>query len=174
MASPPNTVEDLLRPLAAHPSDRAACLAALRQLQDDVLPRAAAAAASSTPLLAAHRLLVMGGPDDDDNGDGDGGTDANNNGLGRILLEVVGDSSVAEICRERAILLLKSLLLQSVAASDEQDSDGNCCADDYSAIIRSRRYMTRYYVDYCATVCRRIVAPSSSKPVGERANNDSC
>ena len=183
MASPPNTImEDLLRPLAAHPSDRAACLAALRQLQDDVLPRAAAAAAaaaaaSSTPLLAAHRLLVMGGKEDDDNGDGDNGTDANNNSLGCTLLRVVGDSSVAEICRERAILLLKSLLLQSVAASDEQDSDDNCCADDYSAIIRSRRYMMRYYGDYCATVCRRIVAPSSSSskpPVGERTNNDSC
>ena len=154
-------MDGLLRPLTTNPSDRAACLAALRRLQDDVLPRAAIA----TP-LAARRLLVMGGPHDnnvggDDDCD-DSGTDANSNGLGRILLGVVGDSSVAEICRERAMLLLKALLLKSVATSDEPEGSTG------DAIIRSRRYMVQYYVDYCATVCRRIVSSSSKLVVGER------
>ena len=159
--------DGLLRPLTTNPSDRAACLAALRRLQDDVLPRAAA-----TP-LAARQLLVMGEEDDNGKSDDydDSGTDANSNGLGRVLLGVVGDSSVAEICRERAMLLLKALLLKSVATSDEPEGSAcsSCAADDdYNAIIQSTRYMVRYYVDYCATVCRRIASSSSKLVVGER------
>ena len=168
-------MDDLLRPLTTSPSDRAACLVALRQLQDDVLPRAAA-----TP-LAARQLLVMGGPDDDNGKDeGEGGDNeccdntSSSNSLGRTLLGVVGDSSVAEICRERAMLLLKALLLKSVATSDEPEgSSSNCAAeDDYDAIIRSRRHMVQYYVDYCAMVRRRIASSSSKLVVGER--NYSC
>lgn len=72
------------------------------------------------------------------------------------------------------MLLLKALLLKSVATSDEPEgSSSNCAAeDDYDAIIRSRRHMVQYYVDYCAMVRRRIASSSSKLVVGER--NYSC
>ena len=165
-------MDDLLRPLSTNPSGRAACLAALRRLQDDVLPRAAA-----TPLAARQLLVNDNGKSDDDECFG---TDANSNSLGRILLGVVGDSSVAEICRERAMLLLKALLQKSVTSdepegsnSSSSSSSSNCAAeDDYDATIRSRRHMVQYYVDYCAMVRRRIASSSSKLVVGER--NYSC
>ena len=163
---------DPLKTLSStNPSDRAACLAALRQLQADVLPRAA----SSTPLAARQLLLGMGGRDedggrDDDNDDTCGSGTAGSSpsgGLGRALLGIVGDSSAAEICRERAVLLLKALLLKSVAAALVEQGRGGDCADD-EASIRSRGDMVRYYVDYCGTVCRRIASPSSKLHVERR------
>jgi hypothetical protein len=146
----------LVKPWSGKASDRAACVAALAQLQNVVLPRATMTAA------AARNLLLMG---EDDSA----------NGPGRILLGIVGNGSVPEICRERAILLLKALLLKSMA-SDEGDNgcggDGGDCGTANVRQVWSRRWIVQYYVDCCGTICRRI-ASSERHPACEREPSES-
>ena len=112
---------DVLEPSSGKLSDRAACVAALTRLQKDVLPRAATTAAARSILQSSS---IAAGKD----GTGGGGSE-----LGRILLGIAGNSSVAEICREKAIMLLKGLLLKSVASESTfvLPKDGSLCLGPY-------------------------------------------
>ena len=137
-------------------SDRAACVAALTRLQKDVLPRAATTAAARS-ILQSSSIAA-----------GTNGTDGGGSELGRILLGIAGNSSVAEICREKAIMLLKGLLLKSVASDDDEGED---CAGEAHCL--SMNWFFKYYVEYCDTVCRRIASLELCPTSSEREPSES-